>query len=354
MKKRIILILGIIVLGIGIYFIMKNIPVSNEKLLKKIGYSDEEVSTIIKNEVYLEYALKNEYIKSYADFINEKDFKIEYIDKYIAYQKENNKAPISDIVYLVNNNITNTYSTDLMAFTKEKYFLITRLERYLNYKANHSDIDYKEVVKRVNSDIDYGFYQKDVSTDLSYGYQIICNKFYKLESSYVPQTLVNIESKYLKPGTGGQLESETYEAFKKLSDAARNEGLSVLSRSPYRSYNSQSSIYNNYVKTDGKANADTYSARPGYSEHQTGFALDVGTKTNISLRSFKDTKEYNWMLENAHKFGFILRYPDGEEYITGYTFEPWHYRYVGVEAATTIKNENITYEEYYSYYVLKK
>lgn len=131
---------------------------------------------------------------------------------------------------------------------------------------------------------------------------------------------------------------------------AHNIGLTLYINSPYRSYNTQKYLYNNYGLKDGYTLADTYSARPGFSEHQTGYAIDVTSKsTNFS--NFEYSSEYKWLEDNAYKYGFILRYPKGKEYITGYQYEPWHYRYVGKGLANKIKELNITFEEYYAYYL---
>lgn len=113
--------------------------------------------------------------------------------------------------------------------------------------------------------------------------------------------------------------------------------------SGFRSYSTQKSLYQKYVKRDGQAVADTYSARPGYSEHQTGFAFDI----NRASMSFEGTKEAVWLEQNAYKYGFIMRYPKGKESITGYQYEPWHYRYVGVERAQKLFSSGLTIEEYY-------
>ena len=131
--------------------------------------------------------------------------------------------------------------------------------------------------------------------------------------------------------------------------AAKNDGISLWNVSGYRSYNTQQSLYNNYKARDGQTKADTYSARPGSSEHQTGLATDICTAS--SAAHFENTDKYKWLINNSYKYGFILRYPEGKTYITGYKFEPWHYRYVGVEAATYIHNNNITFEEYHAYFV---
>ena len=127
--------------------------------------------------------------------------------------------------------------------------------------------------------------------------------------------------------------------------AAKKEGLNIYISSGFRSYNKQKSLYNGYVSSDGKTKADTYSARPGHSEHQSGLAFDV----NQINSSFDNTKEAKWLHKNCYKYGFILRYPKNKTNETGYIYESWHYRYVGVELATKLYNNGdwITMEDYF-------
>ncbi|MFI3260865.1 MAG: D-alanyl-D-alanine carboxypeptidase family protein [bacterium] len=148
---------------------------------------------------------------------------------------------------------------------------------------------------------------------------LIVNKTYALPSTYAP-------------GLSSALSS----AFSTMKTAASKENLSLVITSGYRSYTLQDSIYNNYVKRDGQEEADTYSARPGHSEHQSGLGIDVANYTN----------EWDWLAKNAHKYGFIVRYPEGKEHITGYMYEPWHLRYLGVDVATKVYNSGLCLEEY--------
>ena len=179
---------------------------------------------------------------------------------------------------------------------------------------------------------------------------MIVNKYYYLEKNYYYGELVKMDSKYDNQNSN-MLNSIAYEAFKKLVDQAEIEGYHIRNNSAYRSYDTQNSLYNNYKKNNGISYADKWSARPGFSEHQTGLALDVGVESKYSVGKFENSREFTWMKENSYKYGFILRYPKGKEYITGYSYEPWHYRYVGVDAATYIYENNITFEEYYAYFV---
>ena len=159
------------------------------------------------------------------------------------------------------------------------------------------------------------------------GYLIV-NKTYTLPSSY-----------------GNGLTNATTEAFNKMQAAAKVDGLNIYISSGFRSYSYQKTLYNNYVNRDGVTAADTYSARAGHSEHQSGLAFDVNTIND----SFANTEEGKWLNDNCYKYGFILRYPNGKSDETGYQYEPWHFRYVGVELAEKLYNNGnwITVEDYF-------
>ncbi|AIY07036.1 peptidase M15 [Planococcus sp. PAMC 21323] len=129
---------------------------------------------------------------------------------------------------------------------------------------------------------------------------------------------------------------------------AKKQEVGLTAFSTFRSYNRQKELYNNYVRKNGVAEANRFSAKPGYSEHQTGLAFDLGgsNQSQWLKESFAATKEGKWLAANAHQYGFILRYPKGKEKITGYMYEPWHYRYIGSELAPKVKNSGKTLEEY--------
>ena len=142
----------------------------------------------------------------------------------------------------------------------------------------------------------------------------------------------------------GSLNKEAAKYFRMMVDDAKKDGIKLWSVSAYRSYSTQKSIYNRYVKKDGVKKADTYSARPGHSEHSTGLAVDINTASSKS--HFENTKEYKWLINNSYKYGFVERYKKGKQFITGYKYEPWHFRYFGVELATELHDMDVTYEEY--------
>ena len=138
-------------------------------------------------------------------------------------------------------------------------------------------------------------------------------------------------------------------AFDKMAAEAKLSGFDLTAFSTYRSYDYQVTLYNRYADRDGKEAADRYSARPGYSEHQTGLAFDIGEvnhEKHWASQSFGDTEAGKWLLANAHRYGFILRYPMNKEDVTGYMHEAWHFRYVGTLLSEEIFKKNITLEEY--------
>ena len=175
--------------------------------------------------------------------------------------------------------------------------------------------------------------------------EILVNKYYYLEEDYVPDNLETISNQYALSNM--QLVHEAKEAFESLSKQAKKEKLKIVAMSTYRSYSYQVNLWNKYAKADGKEKADTYSGRAGHSEHQTGLAVDVYNEKE-SYTNFEKTEEFDWMQEHAHEYGFILRFPKDKVEETGYQYESWHYRYVGVEAAAYIKENNISFEEYYA------
>lgn len=161
---------------------------------------------------------------------------------------------------------------------------------------------------------------------------LIANKKYPLPKDYNP----------------GE-DAEARLAYEKMATEAGNAGFELTAFSTFRSFDYQTTLYNRYAQRDGKNNADRYSARPGYSEHQTGLAFDIGEvgREDVWLTSeFGETEAGKWLVENAHKYGFILRYPEGKEHITGYLYESWHFRYIGSPLATEVKESGVTLEEF--------
>lgn len=180
---------------------------------------------------------------------------------------------------------------------------------------------------------------------------VLVNKQRQLPDNYQPTDLVYPNVPYLLPAKSEkrQMRKEAAEALEKLFAAAKADGVSLAGVSAYRSHAYQKALFNRYVQKDGLEKARTYSAVPGTSEHETGLAIDVsGIDGKCAATScFAGTKEANWLAQHAQEYGFIIRYPEGKDEITGYVYEPWHLRYVGTEVAQAISEKGITLEEYF-------
>ncbi|MFD1927689.1 D-alanyl-D-alanine carboxypeptidase family protein [Sporosarcina siberiensis] len=170
-----------------------------------------------------------------------------------------------------------------------------------------------------------------------------------LQPTYIKNILI-ANKKYPLPATFAPGESkEAREMFDKMAAEAALSGYKLSAFSTYRSFEYQTGLYNRYVDKEGPEKADRYSARPGYSEHQTGLAFDIGEVNQEKLwltAEFGESAAGKWLAENAHRYGFIMRYPLGKEDITGYMYESWHFRYVGESIASEIYAEKGTLEEY--------
>ena len=194
-----------------------------------------------------------------------------------------------------------------------------------NKTSNESDKNNNTIVEFTTSK---GYNGKTINGVTYIDNILIANKTYSLPSSY-----------------GSKLENKVLDAFNKMKADALTLGLNLYISSGFRSYTTQKKLYNNYVIRDGIEKADTYSARPGHSEHQSGLAFDI----NIINDTFADTEEAKWVNANCYKYGFVIRYPKGKENITGYKYEPWHLRYLNNELALKLYNNGdwLTLEEYF-------
>ncbi|MBQ8234406.1 MAG: M15 family metallopeptidase [Bacilli bacterium] len=297
-KKPIIITLIIVVITLLLIGFAKNLNSTSSKLQKK-GYSKLEVQELINLNIRIDDILNIEYSK--------------------------------DIPYIL----------------KEKYYIDDNFYEYINYKKENPDISYSDIVALVNTNAYKGFYEVEYDIDLNN--LILVNKFYKLKNDYVPINLVDVS--YYHCFGEWKMDSEAYDSFIKMFNDANKLGYTIIINQAYRSYENQKYSYD--------SSDDNYAARPGHSEHQTGLAVDVITYKEdsfdvVSGDEFLNTNTYSWMLNNAYKYGFILRYPKDKEHITGYKYEPWHFRYVGFSIASIIHSEGITLDEYYAYYINNK
>lgn len=180
----------------------------------------------------------------------------------------------------------------------------------------------------------------------------IVGKKRPLPEGYIPSDLVtpNVTLNSVKSKEENSLQKDTAKALEDLYVAAKKDGFELMLASGYRSYSQQKIYHDSYAARDGQEAADRYSARPGTSEHQTGLSLDVSTvDRKVYLeQAFGEEAAGKWLAAHVNDYGFIIRYPEGKEAVTGYTYEPWHIRYVGKELAAEMKRTNIsTLEEFF-------
>lgn len=182
-------------------------------------------------------------------------------------------------------------------------------------------------------------------------YTVLVTRDYLLPADYVPKDLTepNVRFSHGEHDDKRKIRKTAATALEKMFHAAEKERIILYGVSGYRSYERQESIYNRNVSLHGKKTTDALSAKPGSSEHQCGLTIDISTSTINCVLSerFADTREGKWVAKNAHKYGYIIRYPKGKTKITGYSFEPWHIRYVGVAVATYLYKNKLTLEEFY-------
>ena len=280
--------------------------------------------------------------------------------KYFYYSKN------IDDTNKIENNDNKDYDTDKEStsnadqskdYKSTSNYKSENLNRYKTYKEQHPNLDYETVVTYVNIGLDYDFYSYIQDANLTYDNLLLMNKYYKLPATYEPGDLETISDEYFINGNTyvKMLRKEAREHFEEMASAAMNNDTPVYGQSAYRPYSMQESLYNNMVNSAGQAYADDDTARPGHSEHQTGLAIDVSSTKGGNMLSFENTASFTWMQNNAYKYGFILRYPKDKNSITGFMYESWHYRYVGVKVATDMHDNypNLTYEEYYCKFIEK-
>lgn len=232
------------------------------------------------------------------------------------------------------------YVDKIVDILKDKYYMDKNLDNYISFYTLHTEKSISDIVAMVNVHADNEFYSTTFDADLSKGNSLLVNKFYKVNNDFVPETLVDVSNWYSY--AGNKITEETYNQYKLMFNAAKKENLTIIINDSYRTFENQKESWDKF--------GDDYAARAGHSEHHTGLAVDVVSPSSNG-DTFEQTKEYAWLQEHAHEYGFILRYPKDKEYITGYAYESWHYRYLGVDLATKVYNSGLTYDEYYAYYL---
>ncbi len=367
-------VLTVILLSISLFYDNKNSNYSIELNGEPTEYVSSESKGIEKVKLS---AIKNLGAFVYNDNVEQKTiivtpndnyYIVDYVTKTVTNYITEEEIPvvflgttIDDVIISVDNlqkmgdyrvlidepskvvNIINerefTVSEKLIKQEKYSYFNYDLILQYFEYMVANPNMQGIDAIIAVNEGLYRPFYENTVVVSEPNDYTVLVNKYSALSSVYEPVDLV-------QKGDNKYLRQSAYRALDEVNAAMKKEGLHVYLVSAYRGYDRQKTLYDNYAAKDGVENADTYSARPGFSEHQTGLALDVLNvptySGDLEDANFENTPEYRWLTENAYKYGLILRFPEGYENVTGYMYEPWHWRYVGEDVAVFMHENNIT------------
>ena len=342
MRKKEILLSSIFILlitGFSSYFLYIENKVDKKELSVMQEKENKSVSSYIRNTEYYKEEYKNFYeqieYQEHMHFLEEISTLLD-----LKYSPEE----INNIYHFVSeknrSKLLKTEKMDIHNYYTIKNFEVEKIPRYEEYQRIHN-CSLEEAVLKVNIGLDYDFYTQIEQIENTSDYTILVNKYHSL-GEYEPNDLqpLSYDAKY-------EMRKKARDAFEELVSFAKLDNVYIRPYSAYRSYEYQNSLYNRYVNRDGKEKADTYSARPGHSEHQTGLAVDVWSEGYTEILE-SDAK---WLKDNSYKYGFIVRYTKEKQSITGYIEEPWHLRYLGVDIATKVHELGITYDEYYDLYI---
>ncbi len=357
-RKRRRFILFLLIIAIGAFLIVKYNKVD---MVSK--YSKEALEVIKEKGIKIK---KNVYSKTLDELLKHNKYNLEYVEEYLnityveadnfldninKYLKKGYKAKdINNIYKLSKKNQEKLLEMDKVDFDKYvkiKNFDVEKIDRYNKYKSDNKEIDIKDVVTYVNINLDIPYYSEAEEVSDPDNLLVLVNKYNHLPKNYKPEDLVYAPGAY---GNKVPFRKVIRDDFEELQKKAKEDiNIELMPTTAFRDESFQTTLYNNYVASDGKEKADTYSARPGYSEHQTGLAIDL---KNMALSNTRLTDDdYKWLEDNSYKYGFIIRFPKDKENITGYQFENWHIRYVGKDNAKIIHDNNLTLEEYIDLYV---
>ena len=365
LKPSVVKKLKVVGVVLGVFLAVFLFYFSQIHSLTELGYS-KEASRKILFQFQKDYVLSVGENKTLNAAFESDDYNEKYLDQYSKIEYQNHEHLIRNINTLIkkgysNDNISMILAhgsdSDVTEFAKrdkinylEEFFSLpyaklSNYDRYVDY-SNETGEDDDTTVLAVNLDMDKENYEDpvivtDFSTDM------LVNKHRSLTKDFEPDDLVSIDEEYAADDTqaGSRI---AVNAFIEMYKDAQKEGYDLVINSSYRSYQDQEEVCNTYRDLYGDNYVTNYVAIPGFSEHQTGLSFDIGSKdTNV----FAESDEYTWIQENAHKYGFIQRFPEEYEAVTGFRAEPWHYRYVGKKIASYIYENNISFEEYYALFL---
>ncbi len=331
-RNMIILILEVIILVIIIILYMNYkkgmVDINTLKVFKESSYYQEKYHDAYKE---IKYSDNNQFLEITNQLLD-KNYRPDEINNIFEYLSDNNIQKLLKMPYVSLENYYQIKNLD-----------VNNINEYSEYRQANN-LSFEDAVTEVNLHLNQDFYT-DIKTiaDPS-SITVLVNKFNALPSDYVPTDLVNVGEYHY------QMRQEAAKALEELMAYGKTENVFLIPFSTYRSYDYQKDLYNKYLSEDTLDTVDTYSARAGHSEHQTGLAADMRSS---SLTDNVTDSDYEWLLNNSYKYGFIIRYPKGKSKITGYMEEPWHLRYIGQEDAKKIHELDITYDEYYDLYIAK-
>lgn len=359
--KIFLIVFFVILIGLGAGFgIPFGIKCAKRNKLTELGY-DETVANYVLDNNYYEHFLELGYNETLNRSILQSDFKTNYLDNYA----EIDYRDYSDFLQLVNAFLDKKYTPDDINFIFErfeydevsalserdylpelhsyfdiKYAKLRDLDRYLTYKNDGRS--FEDTVLGVSLNLDLSEYEVDFE-NTEFSTDMLVNKNFSVSKDFEPKDLVDA-------GNGFQLNKEAYGAFIEMQNAAKSEGYSIEINSAYRSVSGQESVMSDQCRRYGDDYCKSHVATPGFSEHHTGLAIDIKS-SNTGV--FEKSKEFDWVIQHAAEYGFILRYPKDKEMITRYDYEAWHFRYLGKDLAKKVTESGLSYEEYYVKYIEK-
>lgn len=343
--------IAILVLILALLFVPNYLT---ENKLKSLGYSKDSIAAIKKHKITDEIIDEELYSDNLNTVLPQENFKRDYLKLYLAMPSipEEKELLLFDKLskkgYSEANRIKLFGQLQFFEMTPLLVFdMVSDIPGYIQDCLDHRDVNSNTHFELAGN---YFSHYEDTSPADDTQLNMLVNKRYYLTEDYNPEDMITLKLEYATKDS--QMRQEAADAFAKLCEGVReNEGMRIYASSTYRDYAYQVDLYDGYVASMGQEATDKKAARPGYSEHQTGLTVDVASSTGGQLSKFNDAKEYPWLRDNSYRYGFILRYPQGKEIITGYSFESWHYRYLGVELATKVYESGLTYDEYYALYI---
>ena len=346
--------LGLLLIGLFIYY-------RQISIFTNLGYSKIASKEILFGG-YKDFVLSVGDNKMLDAAFSSNDYREKYLTNYSKIEFQNHKNIIKNVNKLLDKGYSNSdisiilkHGNDedvsvfaerdrikyLEEFYQYDYAKLRNYDRYVLY-ADQTGEDEKTTVIHVNLNMDKEKYVDTFEVN-TFSFDMLVNKYRNLSSSFEPDDLIVIPKEYTN-NEEFRANKTAVNALIQMVKSAKLDGLEIVVNSAYRSYDDQVEIAEFYRKWYGDNYVNNYVAKPGFSEHQTGLAFDIGS---TSEKVFADSNEYKWMQENAYKYGFVMRFYKKGEVITGFKSEPWHYRYVGKEIAKYIYENKITFEEYY-------